>query len=171
MWTERDESQVTCDGPLGAVGNSETVSRLLVNMTPPTGWRPFSRKQFSIPENHEFSNVCGVSTGCSVDRSTHLSHEQLQARSNSFADAAQALAELQKPQKIKRTGGGAITACVGNLREIKMPSNDDQQAVYVYADPLRDNPEHAVIRGHGGISEEEWPIILDDIYRAFKASK
>ena len=166
-WTSRADGACYCDGPLGAVLNGEQVARILILQDPPQGYNPFSRKEFFPPTDRLASNVCGDADGCSVDRCSDLTKEELIERSARRAATANARAAARQKTSITRLPGGAVIATVGVLREVRAASQPNQQAIFVYDDPLADNGEHAVIRASVEVPEEEVALLLLDVRRTF----
>ena len=153
-WTGRPDNEPCCGDAPGAVACEEDVVRLLHCRILEPDQAAFTRSDL-VPNSAAPSNVCGEADGCSVDRSTGMTDDEIRAR---------AVAQAEK--KPGREGRGGLVASVAALRSITHPDAPGG-AVRVYDDPRADNDRHAVIRLSEGIPRSDFSQIRRALINAF----
>ena len=161
-WTSRGEQEPCCPGPDGslgaAVGDEETVARLLhTKITEPEG-RPFRREELFPQKGRQHENECGNAGGASVLRSDNLSDQDLRAR------AARLAARVPG-----REQQGAVQAPVNRLRMLRLEGAPNSQVVFIYDDPDPADALHAVLRGKETLSrplQSELRTLIDCAFDA-----
>ena len=164
-WTSHSEADIRCKNPPGPVRAGELVARLLHTRNSDPHQDTFLSKDFFPPRGGAISNVCGASSGFSVDRCDQLSDDDLRARAKAFAAS----------RNNGRVSKGAIVASVDDLRGIRVTGSPDEQVVFVYDDPKYDDPkdpneEHAVVRVRASVDRTDWDDLRDKIRKAFRRS-
>lgn len=154
-WTDRPDSVPCCGDKPGAVACHEDVARLIHSKILDPDTLAFSRKELTAEKIVSPSNVCGDADGCSVDRATGLSDDELRRRANA-----------QAAKKEGRTGQGAWVANVAVLRSLTHSEAPDG-AVRVYDDPKADNDGHAVIRVSANVPRTDFNEVRRAIMAAF----
>lgn len=163
-WTDRDDRQSKCEGPLGAVDDNERVARLVGTQVPNVGYNPFMRREF-VPGPNGFDDTCGNSDGASVDRLLNLSEADVRARSAAKADSVNGR-RIAQGKTANMTPDGALVAEVEALRALRV-ADYPEQVVFVYDDPMDTNPQHAVIRVKPDLPATQLAGLIDDIRIAF----
>lgn len=130
-WTSRRDSEPCCLGPDGnpgaAVGDGETVARLLhTKIIEPEG-RPFRREELFPRKGQPHSSACGKADGVSVVRRDGLTDDEVRARAAQHARRTPG-----------RTQQGAVQASAGRLRALQLPDSDGGQVVFLYDGPGAD---------------------------------
>jgi len=136
----------------------ESVARLLHSNIDNPDIAPFQRKDLTGEAlGREPVNVCGDADGCSVNRTSHLTDDDLRRLSEEHA------ARGTKP----RVATGAVIASVKALRDLRGLDDPDAQVVFVYDDPLPGNDHHAVLRVRQGLSRTDFKELQRRIAAAF----
>lgn len=147
-WTEHRDTDPRCPKPDGtegeAVADRELVARLLHSGNFEPDNRRFPRDDLFPRRDRPVSDECGRSDGVSVIRRDSLTDGQVRAR-----------AQEQASRRPGRSQMGAVVASASSLRAIRMPEDDQQQAVFVYDDPSRGDALHAVVRGKETLNRAE----------------
>ncbi|MFN3816239.1 hypothetical protein [Brevundimonas sp.] len=151
-WSDRRDDEQCCAGPLGGVGSEESVARLLHSKIAVPEQAAFTRKE--LTGEGSVSNECGKQSGCSVDRASGLSQEDILVRAKALAEA-----------KTGRKSEGAFLASAKDLRRIA--HEEIPQAVLIYDDAKSDNDRHAVLRVHSSVPKTDFGLIRNAIMKAF----
>lgn len=154
-WISRSEATACCPGGHGPVQGCERLARLLHTKIVEPDYDPLRRSDFFPPTKRPMSNECGSSDGCSVIRASGLSDEDVRK-----------LAQAQAARREGREQKGALLAECAALRAIRLPNNDNQ-VVFVYDDPLGDEPRHAIIRCDDQLHRPDQDELRESIRAAF----
>ncbi len=103
-----------------------------------------------------FENLCGASSGVSVQRTPPSDNDDLQRRSSELA-----------ARKQGRVALGAAPALVRALRKIRIEERSDQ-VVFVMVDGSIDDPGHAIIRLNPHLSPGLARKVRERIIRLFR---
>lgn len=155
-WTGRDDRSQCCPSDLGAPKDREKLARLLHSKIVEPDFDPLRRSDFFPPKNGKFSNECGKSDGSSVVRTDGLSDDQIRQ-----------MAQAQAERRPGRTQQGALVATCRDLRKIRLDDAAHQQ-VFIYDDPLEDEPRHAVVRGDERLDRPDQDALREEIRETFR---
>ena len=149
-WTGRADHQACCGASPGPISDGETIARLLHANIRVEENAHLTRSELQPPRKRPLDNRCGQADGCSVDRSSRLTDEELLRRAAAHA--------------LTRISTGAIEWKAGDLRQIRA-DGDERQVVFIYDDPMNDNHEHAVMRVREDLARPDFDQVRDRIVR------
>lgn len=137
-WTDTPDGVASCSPDTVHVEDGEEIARLLHDKNSDSPKEKLKREELFAPKKDAVRNRCRDplgSHGASLVRSRGLSDSDLRRLSKDYAE--------KKPAREPR---GAVAGTAAALRAVKSKLKPDQQMVFVYDDPTKDDVRHCVVR-------------------------
>ena len=155
-WTDRSDMEPCCGDQPGAVGDAESLARLLHSgISVPEKSRIKRQELWPIDKKKSYSDACGSSDGASVNRCSQMRDDEVRRRAKDHAEQR------------RQTSEGAIVAQASALRDITH-SGAKGRVVFIYDDPRYDDETHAVIRASDSVPRTDQDRVRDAVLFCFK---